>query len=870
MSQPSNVRFTVLTDRLIRCEWQPEGRFEDGRTQWVMSRAFPPADFKRSDQDGVTTIHTAALTLTYRHAARSFHRGNLNVTMKSGAVWAFGDANKDHLGGTARTLDECDGPVNRREARHIEEHPGIFSRSGWAVLDDSASMILNDANLPEDRPVDRVQDIYFFAYGSDFATGLRDFYTLTGRPPLLPSWALGLWWSRWEKYNADDLLRIVGEFEAHRLPLSVLVIDMDWHIIENEYHGGWTGYTWNRAFFPDPEGFFKQIHAKGIRACLNLHPAKGCYPHEDAYEAFATFMGMDPASKQPVLFNPADPKFLEGYFKFLHHPHEAIGVDFWWIDWQQGKKTPFSDVDPLWVLNHLHSADLARDGQRRPFTFSRWCGAGAHRYPVGFSGDTYRTWRSLRYQVEFTARAANLGFGWWSHDIGAFARGMHDDELYVRWVQYGCFSPVFRLHNAGDPSVDHRPWSKEQRFSKPAIAAMQLRRALQPYIYTCARENADGGFPLVRPMYFHHGDDPEAYQWPGQYYFGPRLLVAPVTHARHPETNLASQPVWLPAGDWCEFRSGIMYAGGRVHGLHAGLDDIPVFARAGSIIPMLEQDGKRLEIICFAGDEGEGELYIDDGSTLAYEQGAYARIRFSQRMRDGQWLFTMEQIEGALEPGLSVTLILRGYESLNAAEIIINGEPANCDASRIGNETDTYLPVGTVPQRGLRITSSIAATRRRKPAPHRDGLNALLQKMTMNCHFARPLIDHWEKTSSDPASLARFMPDLTDQQLRVMVDYLFDAGFAVMTVSETCRHLAWWNSSRFNMSWRFDLRQEYIWESTTSPAGQSFGTRTFACWSTFLAWRIQVDLLGAAMVVEREYDARDLYGEGPAGRRLNA
>ena len=138
------------------------------------------------------------------------------------------------------------------------------------------------------------------------------------------------------------------------------------------------------------------LHEQGLRTALNLHPAKGIYPHEAQYEEMAEWMGIDPSTQQPIPFDIADPHFMEGYFKILHHSYESPspsgrgargeGVDFWWMDWQQGKKSQVEGLDPLWMLNHLHFHDLGRDGRKRPFVFSRWGGLGNHRYPIGFSG----------------------------------------------------------------------------------------------------------------------------------------------------------------------------------------------------------------------------------------------------------------------------------------------------------------------------------------------------------------------------------------------------------------------------------------------------------------------------------------------------
>ena len=135
-------------------------------------------------------------------------------------------------------------------------------------------------------------------------------------------------------------------------------------------------------------------------------------------------------------FDIADPDFLLAYLEEIHHPLEAEGVDFWWLDWQQGSHTAMPGLNPLWMLNHYHFLDSGRDG-KRPITFSRYAGPGSHRYPVGFSGDTVTSWASLDFQPYFTATAANLGYGWWSHDIGGHMFGVRDDELVTRWFQLG-------------------------------------------------------------------------------------------------------------------------------------------------------------------------------------------------------------------------------------------------------------------------------------------------------------------------------------------------------------------------------------------------------------------------------------------------
>ena len=306
-----------------------------------------------------------------------------------------------------------------------------MARFGWAVVDDSRSLVFTPDGWLEPRQTPGNIDLYFFGYGLDFSACLGDFQQVAGGVPLIPRWILGNWWSRYWQYSEAELLGLMDEFKAYDVPLSVCIVDMDWHLTQTgNTSSGWTGYTWNRLLFPDPPAFLAALHARGLKTALNLHPAEGIHPHEEQYIDFARWMGLDPEDGEPIRFDCADRRFMQGYFELLHHPLEAQGVDFWWLDWQQGARTSLPGLDPLWWLNHLHFYDAARGGGKRPFIFSRWGGLGNHRYPIGFSGDTVVGWDALDFQPAFTAAAANVGYGWWSHDLGGHMGGVEDDELY--------------------------------------------------------------------------------------------------------------------------------------------------------------------------------------------------------------------------------------------------------------------------------------------------------------------------------------------------------------------------------------------------------------------------------------------------------
>ncbi len=629
------ARFTVLTSRLIRMEYAPDGRFEDRPSQAFWFRRQPVPDYHVERVDGKLVLTTGHLRLDYR-VGEPFDPNSLSVALlPDGPTWHYGDAGDDNLKGTARTLDEADG--------RIVLEPGLLSRDGLTVVDDGRSLVFDETGWLIGRDAaEGAQDLYCFGYGSAFQEALRDYARLAGDTPLLPRWVLGNWWSRYWDYSDADLRALMTDFRDHNVPLSVCIIDMDWHLVDvGEGVNGWTGYTWNSDLFPDPPDFIQWLHGQGLRTALNLHPALGIRPHEAMYAAMAERMGLDPAAGATIPFDIADPQFTRAYFEVLHHPQEEMGVDFWWLDWQQGTRSKVAGLDPLWWLNHLHYYDLGREG-KRPFIFSRWGGLGNHRYPIGFSGDTVVSWESLAFQPYFTATAANVAYGWWSHDIGGHMGGTEHRELYTRWVQFGVFSPIFRLHCTKNAVHERRPWGYDAEVERITRDAMQLRHALIPYLYTMSWLNETEARSPVRPMYHDYPEHDEAYDCPQQYLFGADFIVAPFTEPLDEKTGLASQTVWLPPGDWYHFLSGRHYRGDARHVLRSRLEDIPVFVRAGAVIPLGPRVGwggvenpDELHLHFYPGDDGRFVLFEDDGLSMAYREGTCALTRFGQRRRNG-------------------------------------------------------------------------------------------------------------------------------------------------------------------------------------------------------------------------------------------
>ena len=623
-------RLTVLSDTLLRVETQKDGIFTDDATQHVWNRDFKAVDFTEETNGKARRIVTAKCTFVFDTRKKRVEA----IVFKDGRTVKAN--NRGNLGGTCRTLDMRIGKVRLGN--------GVLSRNGVAVLRDDGLALCDDGVVRERKA--KETDLYIFAAGKEYEKALDDYFYLTGATPMLPRYVLGNWWSRYYAYTQDEYIGLMKRFEKENVPITVATIDMDWHWVKvNKKFGthytsknpfqpeGWTGYSWNTDLFPDYKAFLRWLHEHNYHVTLNLHPASGIRSYEDAYPEMARAMNIDPTTKQDVPFDFASNEFINAYFDVMHHPYEKDGVDFWWIDWQQGTKSTVKNVDPLWLLNHYHYLDNSRNA-RRGLILSRFCGVGAQRYPLGFSGDYVVRWSSLNFQPEFTNRASNVGYDWWSHDIGGHAFGVYDDELYLRWCQYGTFSPINRLHSTCFALQGKEPWKHSETVRRITCDYLRLRHALIPYIYTASYRTHKHNIALCEPMYYRFPDQKEAYEVKNQYFFGEKLIVCPITEKTDKRTKLASVTVWLPEkARYTDVFTGRVYRGGKKIKMFRDVEFIPVLAKEGTIIPLSNDKGngcenpKRIKLLAYRGN-GNYELYEDDGKTNDYLNGAYATTEY--------------------------------------------------------------------------------------------------------------------------------------------------------------------------------------------------------------------------------------------------
>ena len=731
------ARFTVLTPQLIRMEWAEDGKFEDHASLVFLNRNLPVPKFsKELSTDGhALTITTTDLTLAYTPSADgSFTAEDLSLSLQvdgKETIWHPGMADTENLKGTTRTLDGALGSKTAQEG--IE--PGLVSRSGWAVVDDSSRPLFDSSDFrflqgekspwpwAMERPAGKRQDLYFFGYGHDYRQALGDYVRVAGRIPLPPRFAFGAWWSRFWAYSDQEILDIVHGFHENDTPLDVFVIDMDWHLTQGELqaagrvdqsHGllGWTGYTWDKGLFPDPPAFLDKLHAEGLKTSLNLHPASGVQPWEEAYPAMARAMGVDPATQKYIPFDITDKKYATNYMDILHHPLEKEGIDFWWLDWQSGPTTNMPGVTATWWLNYVHFTDQQREG-KRPLLFHRWGGLGNHRYQIGFSGDVISVWPSLAFQPWFTATAANVGYAYWSHDIGGHLPGSVDPELYTRWVQFGAFSPILRTHTTKNPDSERRPWAYPEPYSAALRSAFQLRYALQPYLYTEGHRTYENGVAFVHPLYYDWPEADEAYTSQNEYMFGDQIMVAPVVTPSDKTSGLATESIWLPKGEWIEWPTGTHFTGPIKVDRSFSINQVPIYLKAGSIVPMqppmLYTGEKPVDPLIVnvwplePDSHSSYSVYEDSGEAEQYQKGVFTNIPIqAAQMGD-----TLKVEIGPVQGHFTGMLRRRGYElrlpaDWPPASVTVNGVPLRqATKSKTGwhydgNTLTTFVPVASV------------------------------------------------------------------------------------------------------------------------------------------------------------------------------
>lgn len=650
-AKPTNViqgekyRFTLLSERLIRLEYNEAGIFEDRPTELVWNRNVKKVNYQVTEDRKYLELKTKYFRLTYAKN-KPFKGTVLNAMahlkvelLTTDRIWYYGNKEATearNYGAPGLSLDD---------AQKLKLKLGLYNPYGYSYLDDSTGMIINQDGTMSNKENTGI-DIYLFMYLKDFALCLKDYFEITGYPALIPRYALGNWWSRNLEYDDVELKELVDTFEEKQVPLSVLLLDKDWHIRDYNDKKMDTGFSWDYNKFSSPKSMIGYLHSKGVRIGLNINPQQGIYPYEHNYNQITKYLTENEEGYIP--FNVYDKRTLEAYLKLVIHPLDEYGVDFYWID-SDGKK----DSKQLWMLDHYHFMDMKKDYKRRSMIMTRNPMIAAHRYPVLYSGKTIVGWDTLGLIPLHNSSATNMGVSFWSHDIGGYYKGKEEEELYTRYVQLGVFSPILKFGSDKGKYYKREPWRWNIKTYEIVNKYLNLRHRLIPYLYTESYKYYKYGMPLIMPIYYKYPEMYDDVNYRNEYYLGTELFVSPITKKKNNLMNRVVHKFFLPDGMWYDFVTGKKFPGGKKHISFFKDEDYPVFAKAGSIITFGENSNINdttpptdLEIQIFPGRSNTYNLYEDDGISELYNKGFYLLTTIEYNYMPSNYTVIIRPTEG--------------------------------------------------------------------------------------------------------------------------------------------------------------------------------------------------------------------------------
>lgn len=637
-----NYRITVLSERLIRFEYSIDGKFYDGATELVHNRNFEAPKIKMEQDDKYLVITTKYFMLQY--AKEKPYKGpsfapdsNLKVKLvNTDKMWYYGHPEARNFKGSSFSIEDFGSETALSN--------GLYSTDGFAMLDDSHSLLIdNDGYLIPNNT--KRTDFYLFVYRRDFGLCLKDYFTLTGYPPMIPRYALGVWWNRDQIYSFDDTKKLLKAFNKYEIPLSVLLLSEFWHKKDkNNYNLYKTGYTFNPELFNNPTEFTNYMHEHGVKVGLNLDGSEGINSLDDGYLKMCEELG-NPTDKV-IPFKVLDKNFITSYLENLIDPLYNYGVDFFWLDTKDELLTR--------VLNYYHFNDFNKFQDKRGMILSRNGGKAAHLYPVHYSGETKVGWDTLKYLPYFNSTASNIGLSWWSHDVGGYKSGIEDSELYLRYVQFSTFSPIFRFSAKRGAYYKREPWRWDMKTYTIVKDYCKLRHKLIPYLYTENYKYHKNCLPIIQPLYYYY---PELFDEPNyrnEYYFGTELLVAPITKPKDEIMNRTIEKLFLPKGIWYDFKTGKKFIGNKRYISFFKDEDYPVFAKSGSIIPLTDlsenindtNSPKKMEIHVFPGSSNVYRMYEDDGYSSLYKDGYYILTAIDFTYASDNYNLAIHPVEG--------------------------------------------------------------------------------------------------------------------------------------------------------------------------------------------------------------------------------
>ena len=491
---------------------------------------------------------------------------------------------------------------------------------------------------------------YYFIYGPEADQIIGRYRELTGEVPLFGRWAYGFWQCKNKYQSQAEIEGVAAKYRALHIPVDNIVQDWFWWVTMGEM-------KWNPKY-PDPQGMINKLHDENFHLMVSVwpffRPGTSIYDQFDKngwFIAKTLVGGFHPLGQ--ALYDPTNPQARAEYWKNIDTSLFAKGVDAWWLDTDEpetegrednilvdhkmhiGSGARYANIYPLWHSEGVSQGQQQASDKKRVFILSRSAYAGSQRLGVtAWSGDVLSDWETYKRQIPAGLNFAISGMPYWTTDIGGFISGgnLQDPkfrELFIRWFQFGTFSPIFRVHGTRYPD-ENELWSYGPDAQKILVDYDNLRYRLLPYIYSEAWQVTSNHGTLMRPLVMDWRDDVQAQDIGDEYLFGPAILVAPVT-----TQGATSRKVYLPKSAWYDFWTGAKVEGGRYIDAEAPLEKLPLYIRAGSIVPMgptmewsTQKPADPIEIRIYPGADGDFTLYEDENDNYDYTKDQHATIQF--------------------------------------------------------------------------------------------------------------------------------------------------------------------------------------------------------------------------------------------------
>jgi alpha-D-xyloside xylohydrolase len=670
------LKLQVCSDSIIHVLYSPTVSFPKRTDYVVIKESWPAAKFTMQSTDDAIVVMTSLLKVT--------------VARKDGSI-TYAEANGAPLvqeASRSMTAERVNGEDTYRAESFVSiygSHEGLYGlgqhQAGvWNYRGESVDISQENSNISVPLMLSskgygifwnntsrsrfnnrfanylyissEVADVidYYFLYGPEFDKIVASYRELTGQAPLFGKWAYGFWQCKNRYKSQDEILGVAKKYRDLHIPVDDIVQDWFWWNRKGEF-------VFNKNY-PDPKAMIDQLHDEHFHLMISIWPFfEPGSTNYDYMDRKGWFVDKFKFAKPPyhtnamAVYDATNPEARKYYWDLVNKGLFSIGADAWWMDTTEpetegqeenillnhklaaGSGNKYVNVYPLLDTQAVYQGQRSASDKKRVFILSRSAFAGSQRNAVtAWSGDINSDWLSFRRQIPAGLNFSLSGVPYWTTDIGGFVSGNPTDpafrELFIRWFQYGTFNPILRVHGTRHPD-ENELWSYGPEAQNILVNFDRLRYRMLPYIYSLAWKTTSESYTPMRPLVMDFRTDPRAQNLGDQFMYGPAFLVNPVT-----EPAATTRQVYLPEEKWYDFWSGIALDGGRMMNAITPLDRLPLYVRAGSILPLgpeqewsTEKPEDPIELRIYRGADGDFTIYEDENDTYDYEKGAYATIR---------------------------------------------------------------------------------------------------------------------------------------------------------------------------------------------------------------------------------------------------